>query len=88
MDDRLQNTRAFLEELDELGKWLSATMDLLKTQHGPVGSVTSDDGDDSIIVDPKVRVTFLSYHDDMILRIICKDDSEQNYSFYSTTTFL
>ncbi|XP_071801510.1 dystrophin-like isoform X3 [Asterias amurensis] len=53
MDDRLQNTRAFLEELDELGKWLSATMDLLKTQHGPVGSVTSDDGDDSIIVDPK-----------------------------------
>ncbi|XP_022094793.1 dystrophin-like [Acanthaster planci] len=53
LGERLLNTRSFLEELEELGKWLGATMDLLKTQHGPVGSVTSDDGDDSIIVDPK-----------------------------------
>ncbi|XP_038058938.1 dystrophin-like isoform X2 [Patiria miniata] len=53
LEDRLLSTRSFLEELEELGKWLGATMDLLKTQHGPVGSVTSDDGDDSIIVDPK-----------------------------------
>ena len=37
---------------------MSATMDLLKTQQGPIGSATSSDDNDSVIVDPTVRYDF------------------------------
>ena len=44
----------FTEQLDALSAWVKSTKDLLETQRGPVGSVTSHDETDSVAVDPMV----------------------------------
>ncbi len=52
---KLSNCRGLLEELQELSIWMTSTKHLLETQQGPVGSATSNDEHDSIVVDPKVN---------------------------------
>ncbi|XP_077976931.1 dystrophin-like isoform X2 [Glandiceps talaboti] len=52
LEDKLHTVYTFIEELEELGVWMKATMELLETQQGPVGSATSNEEHDSLIVDP------------------------------------
>ncbi|XP_063954745.1 dystrophin-like isoform X1 [Lytechinus pictus] len=52
LEEKLEKTEAFLEELQQMRAWVQATMDVLETQ-GPVGSATSNDEQDSVVVDPK-----------------------------------
>ncbi|XP_033125074.1 dystrophin-like isoform X4 [Anneissia japonica] len=51
LEDKIHVTSTFSEELEELLLWVCASMELLKTQQGPVGSVTEDGENDSVIVD-------------------------------------
>ncbi|XP_071957062.1 dystrophin-like isoform X2 [Antedon mediterranea] len=51
IEDKIHVTTTFSEELEELLRWVCASMELLETQQGPVGSLTQDGENDSIIVD-------------------------------------
>ncbi|XP_041352153.1 dystrophin-like isoform X2 [Gigantopelta aegis] len=53
IEEYLHQYKAFHSDVDTLQAWVNETRDLLKTQSGPVGSVTSTDGNDSVIVDPQ-----------------------------------
>ncbi|XP_072178254.1 dystrophin-like [Diadema setosum] len=52
LEEKLEKTETFVEELQQLRMWVQATLDVLETQ-GPVGSATSNDEQDSVVVDPQ-----------------------------------
>lgn len=54
-EQRLHKLQQFQSEVSQLQQWLTATRALLEAQHCPV-SATSVDQDDSIVVDPQVRL--------------------------------
>lgn len=54
-EQRLHKLQQFQSEVSQLQQWLTATRALLEAQHRPV-SVTSVDQDDSIVVDPQVKL--------------------------------
>ena len=61
IEDYSRQLTAFHSEVDKLQAWVTETRELLKTQTGPVGSVTSTDGDDSVIIDQQVTLYLISW---------------------------
>ncbi|KAK2162346.1 hypothetical protein LSH36_100g08015 [Paralvinella palmiformis] len=53
LEDKLGRCRSFIEHLDTISVWVKSTKELLEKQQGPVGSATSTDEQDSMVVDPK-----------------------------------
>ena len=54
VEQHLQQIKAFLTAVEDLQSWVSGTSDVIQQRHAQ--SATSVDEQDSIIVDPQVRV--------------------------------
>lgn len=69
-EQRLHKLQQFQSEVSQLQQWLTATRALLEAQHHPV-SATSVDQDDSIVVDPQVRlIDYLIHSFDLLILLI------------------
>lgn len=67
-EQRLHKLQQFQSEVSQLQQWLTATRALLEAQHCPV-SATSVDQDDSIVVDPQVRLIDYPIHSFIVFNI-------------------
>lgn len=64
-EEALRNISLITADMDALSSWVVSTKVILEQKKGPTGSSTSQDMDDSIVVDP--AVSYFSLHKDRTL---------------------